>query len=233
MKKSYIILLAMLAVIMDTLLHEGTHAVVAMALGTTIKKFTFFFVDFVDIEWTRPILYPCLIDGSAAIANLVCMAICMILFHYVEKNTYLSLFLFYLASFSLFSGFGYLFFDPLVMDLIPVGDWSQIIIRLGSSWILRITICLIGALGILYGYFWVGKQAHHFLLPGLTIKQTGFFLCVGSYLIINTIMTCAIFMYPLEPSMRVTGLCKHWFGMSGFCWAYFIQYFCRNIEVSN
>ncbi|HNZ67418.1 MAG: hypothetical protein KBC30_07180 [Planctomycetes bacterium] len=230
MKKIMIMGIAFLAAFLEQLFHESVHALVALLVQADVHQFHFFAVDIsLPSTLNHEIWRACCIHGSASLANIVCFFIFWWLFSLCLHRRWLALFFFYFASFSLFSGFGYLFFDAVVINEHSVGDWSQVLLLLGNPLWLRIILFVIGSAGIVWGYFWMGKHAQYFQIQGLSKKQSGFVLCVGAYLFVNIIFTALSVFHPLGNVGIMVVIFKSWLGFSGFFWAFFIQYICRDL----
>src|SRR5688572_23551240 len=128
--------------------HEATHGILATLVGAKWTEFNLFFVDHQwpgEMNLTGEIM----IKGSAAILNILVGLLAAYLFNRnpSASNWTRRLFLFYLAAYNTFAGFGYLFTDPLFYKSggENLGDWKQIVDLLGGGWNVRLPISLIGA----------------------------------------------------------------------------------------
>ena len=127
--------------------HETTHGILATLVGKKWIQLNLFFADSIWVGEPSKI-GDGIVAGGAAIMNIIIALIAIMLFtkKSIASNGTLRLFLFYLAAYNLFSGFGYLFTDPLFYS--PggenIGDWKKIVSLLGGGWGIRAIISLIG-----------------------------------------------------------------------------------------
>ena len=139
-----LILTAILAFVVTLFSHELTHLFFGLLFGTKIVSFCSWAVTMVtiELEWQKAI-----VQGSAAIVNIVIGYIAAAKF-LKTKNGITRSFLFYLVAFSWLLGFGYLLSDPILASSDQNGDWAKIINLLGGSWGVRLSILLVGILGL-------------------------------------------------------------------------------------
>jgi hypothetical protein len=129
-----------------------------------------------------------------------------------------------MAALNLFAGFGYLLTDPLFYrrDGENLGDWKRIVDLLGGGWSVRLPIALLGAAGVLWGLFWVGRNAHAFLPADQPARlHTAIRLLLIPYILISLIFTLLAFAGPL-PEVAPVIATKYWFGFFGVGWGAFM-----------
>ena len=227
---------AFVAAFLQQALHEAVHGLTALVVG---KNWVFFNLFASGSTWpgVPSEAGDALVAASAAIFNIFCGALCVLLFRGPGscRRPLGRLFLLYFGAFSIFAGFGYLMFDAafFVPDGQNLGDWRKVIAFLGGSWGVRFPILMVGLAGSLYGFFWVpysvirlgsGKVDRHsrvrLALPLLLVP----------YLVINTVFTILAIWHPLGSSGTVLVFFKYWFGYIGLFWGYFIAAYWANLE---
>jgi hypothetical protein len=202
--------------------HEATHGIVANLVGAKWTQFNLFFVDH---QWPGEVNLTgeLIIKSSAAILNIIVGLLAAYLFNRnpSASNWTRRLFLFYLAAYNTFTGFGYLFTDPLFYQ--PggenLGDWKQIVDMLGGGWNVRLPISLVGAAGTLWMFFWIGRNAHAFL-TGERMKSAIYLLLVP-YLVWNITMVVFSLFLPY-PELSVIVAIHGFFGYFGIFWGTFM-----------
>lgn len=146
--------------------HESAHGILATRVGARWTQLNLFYA---DSAWPGAPnqLGEGILTGGAAIVNIALALICAALFKNktIASRGTVRLFLYYLTAYNLFAGFGYLFTDPLFYQRggENLGDWKKIVDMLGGGWNVRLPISLIGAAGVLWGFFWVARNAHAFI----------------------------------------------------------------------
>ena len=220
------IAIAFVAVFIEQVGHESSHGFLATLVGAEWTQLNLFFAEH---EWIGRRTAESLrlgggiIAGGAAIINILLALASMVLFKKTTSST-LRLFWFYMAALNLFAGFGYLFTDPLFYqrDGRNLGDWKFVVELLGGGWNVRLPIALVGAAGVLWGFMWVGRNAHAFL-PGdkPTRLQTSIRLLLIPYIAISLIFTLLAFAGPVKEIAPIIAI-KYWFGFFGIGWGAFM-----------
>ena len=219
--------IAFVAVSIEQIVHESTHGILATLLGARWTELNLFYVEH---SWVGvlsanpPLLATGIIAGGAAIVNIILALISMVFFKKTGSPT-LRLFWFFMAAFNLFAGFGYLFIDPLFYqpDGTNLGDWKRIVGLLGGGWNVRLPIILIGAAGVLWGFFWVGRNAHAFLPEAQPARfHTALRLLLVPYIVICLIFTILAYAGPIREIAPITAI-KYWFGFFGVGWGAFMS----------
>jgi hypothetical protein len=215
--------------------HEATHGIAALLVGARWQAFNLFGVESVwpgqPNEWGDVV-----IAGSAAIINILVGIVCVALFsaQFALRRPLLRLLLLYTGAYSLLTGFGYIFFDPLFYSpQDTLGDWRRIVSTLGGGWEVRIPLILIGAAGVLWVFFWLPKGALKFgertdlhqnrvavALPVLLVP----------YLAVNLIFTVLAFWHPVGPQGVIIVVLHYWSGYIAFFWAFFLAAYWLEVK---
>lgn len=229
-----VLLVAFVALCLEQVVHEVSHGVAAYLVGARWERLFFWAAD-----WSLPEGSPAgasrevIIAGSAALINIVCALACIFLLSYTRggHGPLLRLFLLFFGAYSLFAGFGYIFFDPIFARPTSLGDWARVVMLLGGGWAVRLPLIAAGAAGTIYGYYWMGQSAMHFSLTGApthdTQVKTGFILCVLPYVANNLIFSVFALFHPLGKSGFLLVSLKLWFGFLGFVLAFMINFVWR------
>ena len=202
--------------------HESAHGVLATLVGATWTQLNLFFAEHAWTGQPSP-LGEGILTGGAAIFNILLALISMALFKRTKSTV--RLFWFYMAVFNLFGGFGYLFTDPLFYQRggENLGDWKKIVDILGGGWNARLPIALIGAAGVLWGFMWVGKNAHAFLPTEKPERlRTALILLLLPYIVVSLTFTLLAFAAPY-PELGPIIAIKYWFGFFGLGWGAFMS----------
>jgi hypothetical protein len=227
------LLVAFVAITIVQISHEATHAIVSILLGANLEVFHLMGIGHgwpsgVATDWKS--LADALIAGSAALLNITVGIISLLLFYRkrLQDKPYLRLFIFYVAAYSWLMGFGYLFIDPIYANSESAGDWAKVVMFLGGGWEIRVPLIIIGALGLVYSYFWMGKAGMHFTFGDMKDKETrtktGRTLLIYPYVVVNIIYTLFAFLHPLGFQGLFIIIMQVWMGYSGFFWAFMINY---------
>lgn len=225
-----ILMVAFAALVAEQILHEAVHGFTALLVGARWEALNFFASYSSWPGGSDPGFWQTsAIPGAAALVNILCAFVCILLFESFRMNSrpFLRLFVFFFGAYSLFSGFGYLFFDPLFAGSQSIGDWARVVMMLGGGWEIRIPITLVGAAGTIYGYFWMGKAAQQFIAadtPRPEFLRAGRRLCLWPYIIINLVFSVLAIWHPVGLAGIVASLLKLWFGFIGFFWAFMIRF---------
>jgi hypothetical protein len=223
-----VLLVAFVSLFLEQIMHEVSHGLTASAVGARWEKLYFWAADW---DWPTGEVSEhgwrsAAIAASGALLNLFVALVCILLFNRVgSEQGFLRLFLFFLGAYSLFSAFGYFFFDPIFARPDSPGDLATIVMLLGGGWLVRVPLILIGAAGTLYGYFWMGEAAMQFTTSAVESKITvGFILCVLPYLTNNLIFSLLAWFHPLGKNGFVATILKLWCGFLGFILAFMINF---------
>ena len=231
MKRSTLIInvlaISFIAVFIKQVGHESAHGILATLVGAKWTQLNLFFAESVWVG-ERSEIGSAILTGGAAIVNIITALVGASLFksRAIASNPTLRLFLFYLTVYNLFAGFGYLFTDPLFYQ--PggenLGDWKKIVDMLGGSWAVRILISLIGAGGVLWGFFWVSRNAHAFIPSEKPERfQSALFLLLLPYISNNVLFTILVLTGPLPPEIVPNAIITTWFANFGIGWGAFMS----------
>ena len=221
-----ILAVALIAVLVKQVGHESFHGISANLVGATWTKLNLFYAESIwqgEPSQTGNII----ISGSAAIVNILLCFLFAFLFNSKAalQNPTLRLFFFFLTAYNLFAGFGYLFIDPLLYQSggQNLGDWKYIVHALGGGWNVRLPISLIGAAGVLWGFFWVAQNAHAFLPAEQPQRfRQALILLLSPYLILSTLFTILASLGYLPADVAIIIAIQYFFGYFGIGWGAFM-----------
>jgi hypothetical protein len=127
-----------------------------------------------------------------------------------------------MAAYNTFTGFGYLFTDPLFYQQggENLGDWKQIVDILGGGWNVRLPISIVGAAGTLWMFIWIGRNAHAFLTEER--MKSAVQLLLVPYLVWN-ITTVVLGMFLPYPEISIIIAIHYFFGYFGIFWGTFMS----------
>ena len=227
--------LALLAALVNQVLHEVTHGVAAVLVGARWRALNLFASDH---SWPGAASESgeYVIAGAAASVNIVVGFVCVALFARPALVTrpLARLFVLYLGAFSLFTGFGYLLFDPLFYAPgADLGDWRRIVSMLGGGWEVRIPLIALGAAGVLFGFFWLAYSALKFdPRSNEPSHRSALALAVlmVPYLIVNTVFTVLSFGHPLGADGTVLTVLQYWLGNIGLFWGFFLAGYWLSVK---
>ena len=217
-------------------LHEACHGVAAVLVGAEWQAFNLF-----AVLWAWPgapsQTGALIVEASPALLNILTGFLAAFLFARTIRRhrPMLALFWMYWAAYSLFMGFGYLLTDPLFYQAggTQLGDWKKVIDMLGGSWAVRAPLLLIGAGGVLGGFFWLARAALHFAADAtakaerLRVARP---LLLVPYLAINGLFTLLSFWHPLGADGVFIVVFQYWFGYVGFFWGFFLAAYWLDIH---
>jgi hypothetical protein len=229
-----VLLVAFVSLCLEQIMHEASHGLAAFFLGARWEKLYFWAADWSwpNVGGKEAVWRSGAIAVSGVVSNMIAALVCILLFaHTANEQSFLRLFLFFFGAYSLFSAFGYLFFDPIFAGPESPGDLAKVVMMLGGRWTVRLPVILSGAAGTIYGYFWMGQAAMRFSL-GVTSSldskvRVGFILCVLPYLTNNVIFSVLAWFHPLGKRGFVATILKLWFGFLGFVLAFMINFVWR------
>jgi hypothetical protein len=220
----YVFVVALVAAMMTQIIHEATHALAMVVVGTGVDRMQLYAVLGNPVTDTTAGL---IIAGGAAIVNIL-IGLVAVLFYYQTKATfYARLLWMYLTAYMLMAGFGYLFVDALFYNpqatFFP--DWQYVIHTLGGGWEVRIPILIVGIVGLLGVFFWLPPAALRFVsdpTDKATRQREMLRLTLLPYLLVNVIFTVLGVTHPLGAQAIGLIIFPYWFGYIALFWAYFI-----------
>ncbi len=227
---------ALLGALAAQVLHEAMHGLAAVAVGAQWQAFNLF-----AVLWAWPgeasQAGRLVIEAAPALVNIAVGLLAALFFKrtVAAGRAMFSLYLLYLAGYSAFMGFGYLFFDALFYQpgAEQLGDWCQVIDVLGGSWLVRIPLLVIGGAGLVWGFFWLARAALRFA-PDASDKQqrvaVALPLLLIPYVAVNLLFTVLAIWHPLGVEGLVVAALQYWFGYVGFFWAFFLAAYWLDID---
>lgn len=216
--------------------HEACHGIAAVLVGAEWQAFNLFAALW-DWPGASNEIGALIIEGSPALLNILTGFLAVGLFGRTmkQKRAMPALFWMYFAGYSLFMGFGYLFVDPLFYQ--PggeqLGDWRKVIDALGGSWAVRIPILLVGASGVLWGFFWLARSTLRFAADATDKAErvrVSLPLMLVPYFAINILFTILAFWHPLGGQGMFIVAFQYWFGYVGFFWAFFLAAYWLDVN---
>jgi hypothetical protein len=227
---------ALLGALAAQVFHEALHGIMAVLVGAQWQAFNLCAVLW---EWTT---IPnetgtVLVEAVPALMNVLFGFLGVYLFgQYARQGrSLLALFCMYFAAYNLFMGFGYLFVDPLFYQpgREQVGDMQKVIEILGGSWAVRLPMLLIGAGGLLWGFFWLARSALRFATDASDKAErlrVALPLLLVPYLTINILFTILAYWHPLGGQGLFIVAFQYWFGYVGFFWAFFLAAYWLDVD---
>lgn len=219
-----VVLVALTAAAMTQIIHEATHALAMVLVGTGVDRMQLYAVlgnPVIDENASR------LIAGSAAILNILIGLVAVLAFYTLRDRFFVRLFSLYAASYMLMAGFGYLFIDSLFYnpeaDFFP--DWQYVIHSFGGGWEVRLPLLIVGTVGLLGVFFWLPNAALRFVTDPTdkAVRQREMFrLTMLPYLLVNLTFTVLGFTHPLGAAAIGLIIFPYWFGYVALFWAFFI-----------
>lgn len=241
MNKRWIVILnclsvAILGALGAQILHEACHGIAAVLVGAEWQAFNLFAVLW-GWHGTPNETGALIVEASAALLNILTGFLSVWLFGLsLRKQQAMSALLWmYYGAYSLFMGFGYLLTDPLFYQAggEQVGDWKKVIDMLGGSWVVRAPLFLIGAVGVLWVFFWLARAALRFTADATDKaerRRVALPLLLIPYLTINALFTLLAFWHPLGADGVFIVVFHYWFGYIGFFWAFFLAAYWLDIH---
>ena len=218
---------ALAAAVVSQVLHEGTHVLVALAVGD-VARVQLFAVDTIADGRAAQLL----VAGSAAIVNIVAAAIAFSLARRMTSPIpRLGVLIF--AGFSAATGFGYLMFDAVFASPTnQVGDWKVVVQLLGGGAAVRVPLFLIGGAGWVGTMFLLARASWWFVstvpdADGAVRPDRAERMRTAAVVLLAPYLTTCVFLtvlvvpsHPLGASGVVASLPHYWLGYSLFIWAF-------------
>ena len=222
------ILLALAAAMLQQVVHESTHGLMALAVGMRWEMLNLFAS---SASWPgEPNLGgEAVVAGSAAVVDIAVAlgGFALLRTQALIRRPRWRLLLFYYVAISWLAGFGYLLVDSLFYNPASenVGDWRKVIAFLGGAWSVRLPILLVGLVGTLLSYFWMPAMALRFGEARLERAQRiriALPLLLIPYFCTSLVLTCLSYWHPMGATGVVLVMMKTWMGYSPFIWSFFI-----------
>lgn len=227
---------ALLGALAAQVLHEAFHGITAVLVGAQWQAFNLFAVLW---AWTTTPneTGTALVEAVPALVNILLGFLGVYLFQRAarQQRGLLALFSMYFAAYNLFMGFGYLLVDSLFYQpgSEQVGDWQKVIQILGGSWAVRLPLLLIGAGGMLWGFFWLARAALRFANDASDKAErvrVALPLLLIPYLVLNSLFTILAIWHPLGGQGLFVVAFQYWFGYVGFFWAFFLAAYWLDVD---
>ncbi len=184
-----------------------------LAFGTKIVSFCLWAVTSVSMpeSWQKAVM-----QGSAAIVNILIGFVAAFVF--ARVSTWITkTFAYYVAGFSWFSGFGYLFIDSITAGPNTHGDWGKVIMMLGGSWTVRIPILGVGAVGYAWTIYWLARGTRDIASAmNESVGRRILVLLIAPYFVVNILFTFLSFWHPVPDLRLKVALNCCWLGNFGY-----------------
>lgn len=219
---------AIIALFFTQVLHEGVHFFAAKMVGAEVLAFNLFAVKIHLFQDPLYLWKDIFIEASASIVNVGVGFLALIAFHSLKRVPSLfQQFSLQLAGYSMLMGFGYFLFDGLFYTPDSYGDWKSVLHMLDGSILLRLLLIIIGAIGMVFTFFWLARNVLLFVKERdlreerLTISLSLLFI---PYIVLGLLFTLFSLWHPLGwPNGFMIVFLQFFFGFSGFLWAFFLS----------
>ena len=225
--------LGIIAMNLTAPVHEATHLLTQMIAGAQPEVLAFGCAGTVDPTANiGSVFWKVMYTGSAALMNIVIGIILLIVLKKAKLGP-LSRPLVLMTTMMHFSmGFGYFLRDFFLYDPNPdpdvqQGDWAKVYENFGGNMALRITMLVIGCIGILLVFYIAYRQAFHFISDNNDKKERGRVasaIYLFPYLLNAVVFTLVELRGPVAQanieSFLIISPLINIFGMIGFFWGY-------------
>lgn len=159
---------SLLAFVLTIPMHELFHLLTCYVYGfgdqVTIFSATCVGIDdAVDISSLAPFHRVMMAGGSASILNVIIGMGLFFLLLKCRMGSWMRVFLIQLMGAHLATGFGYFMIDPITM----LGDWGNVFSSFPSApgivLTMRIMLCVVGAVGIVFTFFALNYMSYYFI----------------------------------------------------------------------
>lgn len=228
-----LIFIAIAAALFVQLFHEVAHGVIALWFGAEWIALSLFAADWAWPDEQKR-FGTLAIEGGPALLNIILGAFAISIRDSIKAtaNSLFTFFWFYVACFSLFMGFGYLFFDAFFYQdsIDSAGDWQKVISLLGGGLTLRVFLVLVGGGGLLFVYFWIPKCAFESMIDfdQRTRVKVSLMVMMTPYLVVNSLFMVLSFWHPFGSTGVIITSIQYWFGNIGLFWAFFMTSYWLN-----
>ena len=215
--------------------HEATHLITQMLAGAKPELLAFGCAGTVEGTATAnldSVFWKVMFAGSAALMNIVIGTVLLIVLKKAKLGP-LSRVLVLMTTIMHYSmGFGYFLRDFFMYDPDPdpdiqQGDWAKVFENFGGNMALRITMLIIGCLGILFVFYIAYRQAFHFIKDNNDKKERNrvvLAIYLIPYLVNAVVFTLVELRGPVAQesleSFLIISPIINIFGMIGFFWGY-------------
>ncbi|MBQ6153346.1 MAG: hypothetical protein IJJ15_06335 [Ruminococcus sp.] len=229
------IALGIIAMNLTAPVHEATHLITQMLAGAKPELLAFGCAGTVEGTATAnldSVFWKVMFAGSAALMNIVIGTVLLIVLKKAKLGP-LSRVLVLMTTIMHYSmGFGYFLRDFFMYDPDPdpdiqQGDWAKVFENFGGNMALRITMLIIGCLGILFVFYIAYRQAFHFIKDNNDKKERNrvvLAIYLIPYLVNAVVFTLVELRGPVAQesleSFLIISPIINIFGMIGFFWGY-------------
>ena len=227
--------LGIIAMNLTAPVHEATHLLTQMIAGAKPEVLAFGCAGTVEGTATAnldSVFWKIMFSGSAALMNIVIGTILLIVLKKAKLGP-LSRPLILMTTMMHYSmGFGYFIRDFFLYDPnhdpdVQQGDWAEVYENFNGNMALRITMLIIGCLGILFVFYIAYRQAFHFISDNNDKKErnrVASAIYLFPYLLNAVVFTLVELRGPVAQasmeSFLIISPIINIFGMIGFFWGY-------------
>ncbi len=225
--------LGIIAMNLTAPVHEATHLLTQMIAGAKPEVLAFGCAGAVDpTADIGSVFWKVMYTGSAALMNILIGTVLLIVLKMAKLGP-ISRPLILMTTLMHYSmGFGYFLRDFFLYDPDPApdvqqGDWAKVYENFGGNDALRITMLIIGCLGILFVFYIAYRQAFHFISDNNDKKErnsVAMAIYLLPYLLNAVVFTLVELTGPVARKSMANFLIIspiiNIFGMIGFFWGY-------------
>ena len=214
--------------------HEAAHMLTQIAAGMKPECLAFGINSTVGTPSVdmNSFFWKLMFEGSAALVNIVIGLILLFVLKRFRLSPLSRAFTLMLTMSQLSMGFGYFLRDFFLYDPNPdpdiqQGDWAKVFENFDGNLALRITMLIIGCIGILFVFFIAYRQAFHFISDNNDKKErnrVALAIYLFPYLVNAVVFTLVELRGPVAQdninSFLIISPIINIFGMIGFFWGY-------------
>lgn len=225
--------LGIIAMNLTAPVHEATHLLTQMIAGAKPEVLAFGCAGTVDPTASiGSVFWKVMFSGSAALMNIVIGTILLIVLKKAKLGPLSRPFVLMTTMMHYSMGFEYFIrdfflYDPNPDPTVQQGDWAKVYENFGGNMALRITMLIIGCLGILFVFYIAYRQAFHFISDNNDKKErnrVASAIYLFPYLLNAVLFTLVELNGPVAKtnieSFLIISPIINIFGMIGFFWGY-------------
>lgn len=227
------IALGIIAMNLTAPVHESTHLITQMLAGAKPEVLAFGCAGTVDpTADISTVFWKVMYSGSAALMNIVIGTVLLIVLKKFRLGPISRPLVLMTTMMHYSMGFGYFLRDFFLYDPNPdpdiqQGDWAKVFENFDGNLALRITMLIIGCIGILFVFFIAYRQAFHFISDNNDKKErnrVALAIYLFPYLVNAVVFTLVELRGPVAQdninSFLIISPIINIFGMIGFFWGY-------------
>ena len=227
------IALGIIAMNLTAPVHEATHLITQMLAGAKPEVLAFGCAGTVDpTADISTVFWKVMYSGSAALMNIVIGTVLLIVLKKFRLGPISRPLVLMTTMMHYSMGFGYFLRDFFLYDSNPdhdiqQGDWAKVFENFDGNLALRITMLIIGCIGILFVFFIAYRQAFHFISDNNDKKErnrVALAIYLFPYLVNAVVFTLVELRGPVAQdninSFLIISPIINIFGMIGFFWGY-------------